>query len=134
MKPKKCYECLRYRVFNNYSSICFDCDCNLRAFSKLENCFLCNKLGTKKRVSARNDCYGWNNEIRVREKDRYKAHEDYTKNYLLCTGCWNKIKPIAKRLNEVDEIRILINKLDREISKCRKLQPPASCANSLLPL
>lgn len=94
----------------------FDCV----VYTPLNNCELCGLLGTPKKVSHRWDVYGW--DLNMNEK----AESPGLHKCLFCTGCWNKVKPIAKAKKEAREIRYLTGKLYRETLKWQKLQTPAN--------
>ena len=87
-------------------------------YTRLNECQMCGKIGIPKRVNNR-EVIGWdaekNNEGRyMLEKANYHT--------MFCMKCWNKIQPIYKNVMESEEIRLGIQRLSREIGKCRKLQ------------
>ncbi len=84
----------------------------------LNECALCGKKSTPKKVHCRNGVYGWNREHR-------KDFSFINKN-TLCMGCWNKVRVVVKRKEQADEIRRLTGKLYREALKWQKSQPLAS--------
>jgi hypothetical protein len=82
-------------------------------YSKIEECEVCKKLGSTKKICDRPDVYGW--DLPKREKTEAwtnggKYIERYSKT-ILCVSCWNKAKPIIKKENDYNEIRKLLNKL-----------------------
>lgn len=79
--------------------------CELRA------CQLCGLLGSKRMVSVRNDCYGWNRE---HNEDWSFPHKD-----MLCCGCWNKARSLKKRQQDHDDVRRLVNKTLKELKNER---------------
>lgn len=80
-------------------------------YTPLNECDLCGLVSTPKRVHNRNDVYGWNCD-----------DGDYTarSKCLLCTSCWNKVKPLVKAKTEAIEIKKLSAKLKREAAKWQK--------------
>lgn len=81
--------------------------------TKLVECKLCHKRSTPKKVSFRSDVVNWNN----RHLKDWFLHESKD---VLCVGCWNKVRALEKRDAEAAELRLLVNKLHREIKKCQK--------------
>lgn len=73
----------------------------------LVDCQLCGKRSTPKKVHYRSDVAGWNGGL---DKD------------VLCTGCWNKLKPLVNKEREYFELRALTSKLYREALKCQRLK------------
>lgn len=70
-------------------------------YTPLQNCELCGKLGTPRKVCYRNSAYGWvGNE----------GYEPLEKN-TLCLGCWNKVRPIVEKQKELAANKKLLNKL-----------------------
>ena len=86
-------------------------------YTPLFTCELCGKVSTPFKVHEREDVIGW-------DWGKKGAREQPSKT-LLCTGCWNKVKPISKRREEACLNSKLINKAKREVAKCRKLQTVA---------
>lgn len=82
--------------------------------AELMSCNLCGKVGTAKRVCNRSDVYRWNVENR---KDY-----DTASKHMLCMGCWNKARAIVRKRDDVDGLRIFLNKITRSISNERKNQ------------
>ena len=80
----------------------------------LNTCQLCGKVSTPKKVQTRIDCWGWNREN--------KKDYSFKSKHMLCMSCWNKVKPIVNRKEESEELRLIINRLNRERLKCQKLQ------------
>lgn len=85
-------------------------------FTELVQCQLCSKSYSPIKVAERTSCTGW-------EAEGYKDY--YSSRTVLCTGCWNKVKPIAKAKKLADEQRILNNELKRSIGKWEKSQQQA---------
>ena len=101
-------------------------------FSKLNLCDLCGKHGTARRVRYRDDVYDWNlmhdYPIYARKGDPRLAEyfgQGGGKN-ILCTSCWNKVKPLHKREKEAEELRGLIKTFQKEIKSWQKSQQQAS--------
>jgi hypothetical protein len=84
-------------------------------YTELQTCQLCGFMSTPKKVWQRDDVRYWDTET-----DREHSKVD------LCTGCWNKVKPLAKAKEEARKIKYLTNKLYKEGLKWRKLQTPES--------
>lgn len=80
-------------------------------FTVLDECMLCHRLSTRKRICERNDVYGWNREGR---KDFSPSKSK------LCTTCWNKVKVIVHAEKEIKDSQKLLNKLDKELANGRK--------------
>lgn len=78
-------------------------------YSPLFVCELCEKLGPKKKIQYRNDCYLYEH------RDRYRSGTP-----LLCMGCWNKIRPLVKRIREAQENDKLIRKMKRELRELER--------------
>jgi hypothetical protein len=76
--------------------------------SELITCEFCGLVRSSKYIKYRSDV------ACVEIDDKY-----YDK---LCTGCWNKLKPILKKEQELRELKKLTNKLKRERLSCRKNQ------------
>lgn len=70
-------------------------------------CDVCFVVGGKAKVRTRSDVFGWNLQGRM---DYATAPKN-----TLCTGCWNKAKAVLKREREADQIKQLVNKLNRTI-------------------
>jgi hypothetical protein len=85
-------------------------------YTPLRNCELCEVLGTRKKVHWRTGVYGWDTNLND------KPESENARKAVLCMGCWNKVKPIAKAKKEALEIRYLTNKLYKEVLKCQKSQ------------
>ena len=83
-------------------------------YTPLFTCELCGKVSTPFKVHEREDVIGW-------DWGKKGAREQPSK-VLLCTGCWNKVKPINKRREEACLNSKLINRTKREIEKWIKLQ------------
>lgn len=81
-------------------------------YSKVINCDLCGRVGSKKKVYSRLDVTGWDTE----KKDNYLSKD------CLCISCWNKVKPLAKSKKQCEETARLSRKLLKEIRKCQKSQ------------
>ncbi len=79
----------------------------------LNKCQYCGFISTPKKVHCRNDIYGW---------DRKSKYDYSPSKNILCTSCWNKIKPLVKREKESDSIRLFINQIKKEIGNERKNQ------------
>jgi hypothetical protein len=84
-------------------------------YTELKTCDLCGFMSTPKKVRNRWDVFGWDTE-----------DEGIRSKVTLCTGCWNKVKPLAKAKEEARKIKYLTNKLYKEGLKWRKLQTPES--------
>ena len=67
-------------------------------YTPLSKCDLCGKVSTPKKVNARNDCFNY---------ELWKCTP------VLCTGCWNKVRPIARLHSELQELKSVGNKLRR---------------------
>lgn len=87
----------RYFLYNQYTPI--------------YQCEMCGKLGPKRKIYYRNDCY------RMEDHDRWKVGTP-----LICTPCWNKLRPVIRRFEEQRECVRLVNKLKREIANVSKNQ------------
>ena len=84
-------------------------------YTEINVCEVCGKIGTPRRVTIRNDVWGWNRE----------SKEDYVtepKMGMLCVGCWNRVRTLVYREDKIDEIRSFIKKLERTIANERKQQ------------
>jgi hypothetical protein len=79
--------------------------------TKLNTCQLCGRMSTLKKVYLRNDVYRWNCE-----NGDYKCEGKDT----LCTGCWNKVRPLVMREREAKELSSFINRIKKEIRNERK--------------
>lgn len=66
-------------------------DSYFRYYTPLYICEICKKMSTPKHVNY-----------------KYRLGYDY-----LCMSCWNKLRPIEKKQEEVKEVKKLINKLKR---------------------
>ena len=84
----------------------------------LNTCDVCRKTSTPKKVHARHNVYGWDWD---RADKRCYLIES---KYMLCMGCWNKVRPIVARERDAYEIQRLINQLTKEIRKCQKSRHP----------
>jgi len=82
-----------------------------RSVTWLNACQLCGKYGVPTKVTWRGGIYQW---ARM-SKNEYCRSKD-----ILCMGCWNKVKPLAKIKDEAEENKTLINKLKRAITKKAK--------------
>ena len=82
-------------------------------YTEINACDLCGKLGPPRKVRLRDDVAGWNVEKTDRE---YKGID------ILCTGCWNKVKPIVKNMKYLKEAKKLVNKTIKEVRQCKKIQ------------
>ena len=87
----------------------------------LNTCDLCGKTSTPKRVHYRSDIWGWDVPCSKSGRINWKIHEPGSKS-CLCTGCWNKVKPLANKQDEIIETQRFINKLNKEQRACRRLQ------------
>jgi hypothetical protein len=74
----------------------------------LLHCDLCGKQHGENIIKTRSDVYGWN---WAGEKKGWVVP---SKN-LLCTSCWNKVKPIVKMYDMANDIKYLINMTKKEI-------------------
>lgn len=74
-------------------------------YTPIRYCELCGKFGPPRKVCIRDDVYGWNR----------LGPDDYTteSKSMLCTGCWNKVRPLCRKEEEVRKLRVLINKMLR---------------------
>ncbi len=84
-------------------------------YTLINVCEVCGKLGPPRRVTIRNDVWGWN---RLSNKD----YVTEPKRGMLCVGCWNRVRPLVYREDKLDEIRSFIKKLERTIANERKQQ------------
>ena len=84
-----------------------------RAYTPLNTCDLCGKIGTPKKVCVRSKIFAWNGEMRY--GFRYGDA-----NNMLCIGCWNKVKAIVKKQDEADECRTILRQIQRRITDERK--------------
>ena len=105
--------------FNNNRSTKFTMRSNYHKYesSELQECELCNRKSTKKRIHDRGTVYGWDQD----SDDPWKPSKTR-----LCMSCWNKVQPIKKAQNEAQEIKYLKNKLYREALKWQKLTTQAN--------
>lgn len=82
--------------------------CGTHPVSWIAACELCGRFKAigPTGVDYRHDVYGWN----------FTSSRDCETPpcYRLCVGCWNKIRPLAKRKDEADKVRRLIARLKRE--------------------
>lgn len=103
---------------------CSECHMNLSIFTELRKCDLCGITGTPKRVQWRSDVGYWNLDrnhlMRVDFSDRSRPKDT------LCMACWNKVRPIVKRLNECADNAALLRKMKREIQEWQKSQRQAA--------
>lgn len=73
--------------------------------SPLRWCELCGRFGTARTVRQRDDLYdGWLMELRKWQP------------LTLCTGCWNRLRPIFRNLRELDELRVIARRLARGVT------------------
>ncbi len=79
-----------------------------RKVTWLNACQLCGFYSVPKKVTWRSGINRWD---RINKRDWVKSKE------VLCTGCWNKVKHLAKIKDEAEENKTLINKLKRAITK-----------------
>jgi len=86
--------------------------------TKLETCELCGRMSTPFKVRHRHDIYGWDFTI--------KQGINGPSKYCLCVSCWNKVKPVFKKKEEVREVKRLIRHLNKERVKCQKSKPQRS--------
>lgn len=84
-------------------------------YTELQTCQLCGFMSTPKKVWQRDDVRYWDTET---DREHSKV--------MLCTGCWNKVKPIAKAQREAREINYLMNKLYKGTLEWQKLQTPGN--------
>lgn len=79
----------------------------------LVKCDLCNLWGGPNKTKERGDAYGWN----------FEGINDYTtkSKHVLCTCCWGKVRRIVNGNMEAQQLKLIINKLNREITKWQKL-------------
>jgi hypothetical protein len=84
-------------------------------YTKLHDCQLCGFMSTPKKVRQRDDVRYWDTET---DGEHSKV--------MLCTGCWNKVKPIAEAQREAREINYLMNILYKGTLKWQKLQTPGN--------
>lgn len=78
----------------------------------LVTCELCGFTSTPKKVSYRSEIYGWNRE---NNKD-----VETPATCTLCTGCWNKVKVVVKKIKAANECEKLLNYLKRSIRDERR--------------
>lgn len=78
----------------------------------LAQCFICKKTSTPKKVNLRVDCYNWDGS-------------DDESHWILCCGCWNKVRPLVDKKWKANETNSLINKLYNEVLKCEKRKKQA---------
>ena len=83
---------------------------SLSEFSPIFECEQCKSIGGTRKINNRYDIAN-------------VFGEGY---YMLCVACWNKYKPLAKKMSEANEIKRLTSKLTREELKWRKSQTPAN--------
>lgn len=81
-------------------------------YTPINCCDVCGTLVPPKKVCDRSGVWGWNFDGPKDYKSKSKS--------MLCMGCWNKIRPLHKKAIEVDELRTLINRLNRTISDEKK--------------
>lgn len=81
-------------------------------YTPLNTCELCGKTSTPKKVCYRSDISGWNREHR---NDFAAAPID-----TLCTGCWNKVRAVVRKIHAANECSKLFNKLTRSIRDERR--------------
>lgn len=77
----------------------------------LNTCEVCGVIGVPRKVARRTDVYGWDWETPY----DYKATKD-----VLCVRCWNRARAVKTRRNDVEQNRLLINRIKREICNVRK--------------
>lgn len=92
--------------------------------TQLVICQQCKKISTPKKIYDRYDITNW---------EGHKRGEWYKSKTVLCTSCWNKVKPISKLTDEIEHNRLTINRAQREIAKWQKSQTQDNCANSFVP-
>lgn len=119
-----------------FYGVCGRCEYNLQNYSKLNECYLCKRLGTSRRVVYRYELRDWPITIKrhwgamdEEQKERLKS-EERERWAILCLGCRNKVLPIIKRQEDVQRNFTLIDRLKLEITKCQKSKPAATCASS----
>lgn len=81
-------------------------------YTPLHLCDLCSKISTPKKIQYRPMCYKW-------DADNRKRYWEGRQSGILCMGCWNKVRHIVKREEEVEQSRLLINAINREVKKCQ---------------
>jgi len=84
----------------------------------LNTCGGCGKKSTPKKIHYRSDVAGWN-----KENSRDYLAECKS---VLCMSCWNKIKPIVSKQEDIEENKKLLNKLNKERLKWLKSQQQAN--------
>jgi hypothetical protein len=81
-------------------------------YTPLNECDICGKKSTPKKVHLRTGIYGWNR----------KSTDDFATQSkgVLCMGCWNKVRVLCKREQEAHDVRAFINQLQKDIANERK--------------
>jgi hypothetical protein len=95
------------RMFDRWGSL-------LLPHTKLTQCELCGFVSTSKKIVYRSDVSTWN----WRHEKDWAAPSKST----LCMSCYNKVRPIDKRIQDIWASQLLINALKREVTNERKNQ------------
>lgn len=74
-------------------------------YTPLFTCELCGRFGAPMRVRPRDDLF----DAEVAHWTDYKRGNSPT----LCTGCWNRLRPLYRRLADLGELRQLAKRLER---------------------
>ena len=75
-------------------------------------CQLCGKEGTSHSIRPRSDIWGWNRK----DTDDYMTESKST----LCMSCWNKVRALVKREDQIRECTSLLKQIEKERKNGRK--------------
>ena len=82
-------------------------------YSKLYNCFKCNKIGPARIICERNLGYFFFTLKDFQDPFKVLFYKNIFEKY--CFSCYNKIRLPAKKINEIEQNFFLIRKIEKEI-------------------
>lgn len=91
-------------------------ECEYAWFTPLLTCQLCGFFSTPRNVRDRDDCYQYDHRPDHQRDQLRFNYEMKVGNWgtpTLCTGCWNKVRAIIRRVDELRDLHTLVRKLQR---------------------
>lgn len=86
-------------------------------YTPLFTCEVCGHRSVPAKVTYRGDCWGWEFSF----KGRFRNFIGHSR-CMLCTGCWNRVRPIARAGEALNEARLAIVRLDKVIADVKKIR------------
>ncbi len=88
----------------------------------LNTCSKCGKTSIPRQVHHRSNLHGlWKMVYKeIGEIYLYVNRESYENIDMLCMGCWNVWRAISKKYDQAEDLRLFINRVNRELRNERK--------------